>query len=80
MIRWITEKIYHGNPTHFTTDGGNTFIGATGDHHALWINPSDPNHFIWADDGGVNQGWYAPEYASHSLSMNGEKKICYSGS
>ncbi|MFA5669799.1 MAG: glycosyl hydrolase [Balneolaceae bacterium] len=36
-------------------DGGRTFsrIGTPhGDHHDLWISPSDPNRMIIADDGG----------------------------
>jgi len=48
-------------------DGGETFSGAGGwvhvDYHALWINPSDPNHMICGNDGGVyitrnrGRGW-----------------------
>ncbi len=44
---------------HFTDDGGKTWRqGAQGhhvDHHAMWINPNDPEHFIIGSDGGVAQ-------------------------
>lgn len=38
-----------------STDGGSTFSRIStphGDHHDLWISPSDPQRFIIADDGG----------------------------
>lgn len=43
-------------------DGGKTFRsdGATQihvDHHALWINPEDPDHLILGSDGGVAASW-----------------------
>lgn len=43
---------------HHTEDGGKTFK-ATGedkkhvDNHCIWINPSDPNHWIVGCDGGL---------------------------
>jgi len=40
-----------------STDGGKTFnlVNAThGDHHALWIDPTDPRHMINANDGGAS--------------------------
>lgn len=40
-----------------STDGGKTFslVPAThGDHHALWIDPTDPNRLINANDGGAS--------------------------
>lgn len=40
-----------------STDGGKTFnlVPAThGDHHALWIDPTDPNRMINANDGGAS--------------------------
>ncbi|MEL6869367.1 MAG: glycosyl hydrolase [Pseudomonadota bacterium] len=45
-----------------STDGGDTFSSMFGsgfsvaihpDHHALWINPSDPNQVVLGTDGGV---------------------------
>ncbi len=40
-----------------STDGGKTFnlVSAThGDHHALWIDPTDPKRLINANDGGAS--------------------------
>ncbi len=45
-----------GVQLHISDDGGRTFIenGAMhSDHHALWINPANPNHIIDGNDGGV---------------------------
>jgi photosystem II stability/assembly factor-like uncharacterized protein len=43
----------------FSDDGGRSWLrGANGhhvDHHAMWINPDDPDHFIIGSDGGVAQ-------------------------
>lgn len=39
-----------------STDGGKTFSSIRtphGDHHDLWIDPENPEHFIIADDGGA---------------------------
>lgn len=39
-----------------STDGGKTFASmpiAHGDHHALWIDPKNPNRMIEGDDGGA---------------------------
>lgn len=39
-----------------SSDGGKTFSSIRtphGDHHDLWIDPENPNHFIIADDGGA---------------------------
>ncbi len=39
-----------------SSDGGKTFRSIRtphGDHHDLWINPSDTDHFVVADDGGA---------------------------
>ncbi len=42
-----------------STDGGKSFKtlndrGLHGDHHALWINPSNSNHLVNGNDGGLN--------------------------
>ncbi len=41
-----------------SNDGGDSFETLAGwiihpDHHAMWINPNDPNHIIDGNDGGV---------------------------
>jgi len=54
------DHIYiYGVPILKSKDGGKTYssIGAENvhvDHHALWINPKNPNHLINGNDGGVN--------------------------
>ncbi len=54
------NKVYiFGVPLLKSNDGGVTFhrIDTTGnvhvDHHALWINPKDPEHIILGNDGGL---------------------------
>lgn len=49
----------YGVPIIKSKDGGKTFTSIDaenmhGDHHALWINPKNPNHLINGNDGGVN--------------------------
>ncbi|GAA4276068.1 VPS10 domain-containing protein [Aquimarina mytili] len=48
-----------GVPILKSKDGGKTFSSINGknvhaDHHALWINPKNPNHLVNGNDGGVN--------------------------
>ncbi len=47
-------------PLIMSTDGGATFNnvsgGTHGDHHDVWIDPTDPEHLITVDDGGI---WYS---------------------
>jgi photosystem II stability/assembly factor-like uncharacterized protein len=57
------DRIYVlGSALMVSDDAGRTFRsdGATQihvDHHALWINPKDPNHLILGSDGGVSASW-----------------------
>ena len=57
------DRIYVlGGPLMISDDGGRTFRsdGAEQihvDHHALWINPNDPDHLILGSDGGVAASW-----------------------
>ena len=54
------DHIYvYGVPIVKSKNGGKTFTSIDaenvhGDHHALWINPKNPNHLINGNDGGVN--------------------------
>jgi len=52
------ERVYFmGVPLQVSTDGGRTFrntaSAAHSDHHAMWIDPTDPDHIIIGSDGGV---------------------------
>jgi hypothetical protein len=52
------EIVYWSStPVNFSTDGGKTArtttIGIHVDHHALWIDPSDPHRMIAGNDGGI---------------------------
>lgn len=44
---------------HVSDDGGKTFRNQSSsvhvDHHDMWINPTDSNHLIIAEDGGMAQ-------------------------
>ena len=56
------DRVYFtSTPVKFSDDGGKTARTATQgihvDHHAMWIDPKDPEHFIVGDDGGVSQTW-----------------------
>lgn len=57
-----------GAPFYVSDDGGRTFVtnrsmtprydvGVHGDHHALWIDPRDPEHLILGGDGGLYFSW-----------------------
>jgi photosystem II stability/assembly factor-like uncharacterized protein len=52
------DRVYFmGVPLQVSTDGGRTFrntaTAAHVDHHAMWIDPTDPDHIIIGCDGGV---------------------------
>jgi photosystem II stability/assembly factor-like uncharacterized protein len=56
------NRVYWSStPVNFSDDGGKTVrnatIGIHVDHHAMWIDPNDPAHFIVGDDGGISQTW-----------------------
>ncbi len=47
-----------GASMYVSEDGGKSFStnyvrGVHGDHHAMWINPSDSNHMVLGSDGGI---------------------------
>jgi photosystem II stability/assembly factor-like uncharacterized protein len=45
-----------GVDLHISDDGGKTFYlqeSMHDDHHAMWINPNNPNHIIEGTDGGL---------------------------
>ncbi|WP_400075487.1 VPS10 domain-containing protein [Winogradskyella sp. R77965] len=49
----------YGVPILKSKDNGKTFESISAenvhaDHHALWINPKNPNHLVNGNDGGVN--------------------------
>ncbi len=54
------QRVYVlGVPVYVSSDGGKTFSsdGAPTvhvDHHALWINPANPNHMMLGNDGGFH--------------------------
>ncbi|RNC88019.1 MAG: glycosyl hydrolase [Winogradskyella sp.] len=54
------DDIYiYGVPIIKSKDGGKNWTSISAenvhaDHHALWINPKNPNHLIDGNDGGVN--------------------------
>ncbi|HEV2946449.1 MAG TPA: hypothetical protein VGX70_03670 [Gemmataceae bacterium] len=55
------NKVYKaGGSLIMSTDGGRSFSnisgGAHGDFHDVWINPSNTDHVITGDDGGI---WYS---------------------
>ncbi|MBX6332722.1 MAG: hypothetical protein IRY91_12820, partial [Gemmatimonadaceae bacterium] len=56
------DRVYWSStPVNFSDDGGKTVrqatLGIHVDHHAMWIDPNDPEHFVVGDDGGVSQTW-----------------------
>lgn len=56
------ERVYWSStPVQFSDDGGKTArtatLGLHVDHHAMWIDPNDPDHFVVGNDGGIGITW-----------------------
>src|SRR5207247_10737508 len=56
------NRVYFSStPLNFSNDGGKTIgnatVGIHVDHHAMWIDPNDPNHIVVGNDGGIAQTW-----------------------
>ena len=56
------DRVYWSStPVNVSNDGGKTVGTTTGgvhvDHHAMWIDPNDPNRIIVGDDGGVSESF-----------------------
>ncbi|MES1259781.1 MAG: hypothetical protein ABUL71_04235, partial [Gemmatimonadota bacterium] len=54
------DRVYWSStPVNVSNDGGKTVGTTTGgihvDHHAMWIDPNDPNRIVVGDDGGVSE-------------------------
>ncbi len=59
-----TEDVYiYGVPMLKSEDGGKNWVEIDSlgtmhsDHHALWINPTDANHILMGNDGGLYQSY-----------------------
>ncbi len=56
------NRVYWSStPVNVSRDGGKTIgnatVGLHVDHHAMWIDPKNPNHFIVGNDGGIGITW-----------------------
>jgi photosystem II stability/assembly factor-like uncharacterized protein len=53
--------IWSSTPVRFSKDGGTTVgqttLGIHVDHHALWWDPENPDHYIVGNDGGIAITW-----------------------
>lgn len=53
--------IWSSTPVRFSKDGGKTVgqttLGIHVDHHALWWDPENPDHYITGNDGGIAITW-----------------------
>ena len=56
------DRVYWSStPVKVSDDGGKTArdatVGIHVDHHAMWIDPNDPERIVVGNDGGVAQTW-----------------------
>jgi hypothetical protein len=56
------ERVFFSStPVLVSNDGGKTSrtatVGIHVDHHAMWIDPNDPDHIIVGNDGGIAITW-----------------------
>ena len=56
------DRVYWSStPVNYSNDGGktvgNTTVGIHVDHHAMWLDPKNPNHMIVGNDGGIGITW-----------------------
>ena len=69
------NRVYVGGvPLLFSEDGGKNFTmiskeNVHADHHVTWINPSNPNHIINGNDGGINISY---DNGEHWIKCNNE--------
>ena len=56
------DRVYWSStPVNYSNDGGKTIgnasVGLHVDHHAMWLDPANPNRFIVGNDGGIGVTW-----------------------
>ncbi len=56
------DRVYFSStPVKYSDDGGrtagNTTVGVHVDHHAMWMDPGDPDHIVVGNDGGIAITW-----------------------
>ncbi|HEY0670674.1 MAG TPA: hypothetical protein VGD27_00340 [Longimicrobiales bacterium] len=56
------DRVYWSStPVNYSNDGGKTVgnatVGLHVDHHAMWLDPANPNHFVVGNDGGIGVTW-----------------------
>ena len=56
------DRVYWSStPVNVSDDGGRTVRNATVglhvDHHAMWLDPNDADHFVVGNDGGIGITW-----------------------
>lgn len=56
----LVVYVYSGS-AYVSRDAGRTFEnifrGAHPDHHAIWVDPSNPDHVVDGNDGGIDVSW-----------------------